>query len=63
MKKFYEKPVVEITKFAFEDIMTASSNVTQAIATSQEAEAAIEAIESAGLPANTRAKNYFTYKW
>ena len=61
MKKFYEKPVVEITKFAFEDIMT-TSVVTQVPATYENAQAVIDEIEEkAG--ANVQAKKYFTYKW
>ena len=59
MKKFYEKPVVEITKFAFEDIMTKS--VVQVVATDVDAQGIINEIEAKG--AKVQAKRYSTYNW
>ena len=61
MKKFYEKPVVEITKFAFEDIMTAGKSVKYYAAADEEAQAVIKQIEAAN--ANVQAKRFGTYKW
>ena len=62
MKKFYEKPVVEITKFAFEDIMTATpSNVVLVEANGINAQTVIDQIEAAN--ANVQAKRFSTYKW
>ena len=64
MKKFYEKPVVEITKFAFEDIMTVSVTVND-VATEENAAGVINEIEAraAATGANVQAKRYSLYKW
>ena len=62
MKKFYEKPVVEITKFAFEDIMTKS--VVSVVATETNADAVINEIQAAAAPGTTvKAKKFGLYKW
>ena len=60
MKKFYEKPVVEITRFAFEDIMEKS--VVQVVAADQNAQAVINEIERQ-VGANVKAKKYSAYNW
>ena len=61
MKKFYEKPVVEITKFAFEDIMTKSVTIPVA-ADELNAQTVINEIE-AKAGANVKAKKFSLYKW
>ena len=62
MKKFYEKPVVEITRFAFEDIMATSAIPTQVAASVENADAIIGEIERQ-VGVNVKAKKFSTYKW
>lgn len=65
MKKFYENPVVEITVFDIEDVITASSI---AVDTTGDADAAVteiqNAINAANLQNTTVAVNkYSAYQW
>ncbi len=62
MKKFYEKPVVEITKFAFEDIMATTKSVNiQVPVDDLNAQAVINEIEAKD--PNAQAKRFGLYKW
>ncbi len=65
MKKFYENPVVEITVFDVEDVITVS--VVGSTLTDAAAEQLIDAIETEGaVIENTNiiaAKKYSAYNW
>ena len=64
MKKFYENPVVEITVFDVEDVITVS--VVGTTLAPGAAEQLIDAIESGAVIENTSiiaAKKYSAYNW
>lgn len=64
MKKFYENPVVEITVFDVEDVITVS--VVGSTLTEEAANQLIDAIETGAVIDNTNviaAKKYSSYNW
>jgi ribosomal protein S11 len=64
MKKFYESPVVEITVFDVEDVITASANTNTLTMTDAELNTLVSDIQGAqGVKTNVSVYDSNSYTW